>query len=122
MLAQAEALPPISPIGGSASVSLESSPAQSPTPAIAGAAASPGLKSTQATTPPLGSTPGAIPETQSRDTVTLPLAATPAPAPVGRTMSLTEVADALENHPDARPAHKLLALEVRARQDPGLTD
>ena len=37
-------------------------------------------------------------------------------------MSLKEVADALENHPDARPAHKLLALEVRARQDPALTD
>ena len=37
-------------------------------------------------------------------------------------MSLTEVANALENHPDARPFHKLLALEVRARQDPALTD
>ena len=37
-------------------------------------------------------------------------------------MSLTEVANALENHPDARPFHKLLALEVRARQDPILTD
>ncbi len=37
-------------------------------------------------------------------------------------MSLKEVADALENHPDARPSHKLLALEVRARQDPALTD
>ena len=37
-------------------------------------------------------------------------------------MSLKEVADALENHPDARPFHKLLALEVRARQDPILTD
>ena len=37
-------------------------------------------------------------------------------------MSLKEVADALENHPDGRPAHKLLALEVRARQDPALTD
>jgi Flp pilus assembly protein TadD len=37
-------------------------------------------------------------------------------------MSLTEVADALENHPEARPYHKLLALEVRARQDPALTD
>jgi hypothetical protein len=122
MLAQAEALPPISPIGGSASVSLESSPAQSPTPAFAGAAASPGLESAQATTSPLESTPGSIRETQSRDTLTLTLAATPAPAPVGRTMSLTEVADALENHPDARPAHKLLALEVRARQDPALTD
>jgi hypothetical protein len=32
------------------------------------------------------------------------------------------VADALENHPDARPVHKLLAYEVRARQDPALTD
>ena len=123
VLAQAEALPPISPIGGNASVSLESPPAQSPTPAIEGAAASPGaVESAQATTPPLESTPGSIPETQSRDTLTLTLAATPAPAPVGRTMSLTEVADALENHPDARPAHKLLALEVRARQDPALTD
>ena len=37
-------------------------------------------------------------------------------------MSLTEVANALENHPAARPFHKLLALEVRARQDPILTD
>jgi hypothetical protein len=37
-------------------------------------------------------------------------------------MTLKDVADALENHPDARPAHKLLALEVRARQDPALTD
>ena len=37
-------------------------------------------------------------------------------------MSLTEVADALENHPDARPYHKLLALEVRARRDPALAD
>ena len=123
VLAQAEALPPISPIGGNASVSLESPPAQSPTPAIEGAAASPGaVESAQATTPPLESTPGSIPETQSRDTLTLTLAATPAPAPGGATMSPLEVADALENHPDARPAHKLLALEVRARQDPALTD
>jgi hypothetical protein len=37
-------------------------------------------------------------------------------------LSLTEVANALENHPDARPFHKLLAREVRARQDPALTD
>ena len=123
VLAQAEALPPISPIGGNASVSLESPPAQSPTPATEGAAASPGaVESAQATTPPLESTPGSIPETQSRDTLTLTLAATPAPAPGGATMSPLEVADALENHPDARPAHKLLALEVRARQDPALTD
>jgi tetratricopeptide (TPR) repeat protein len=37
-------------------------------------------------------------------------------------MSLKEVADALENHPESRPAHKLLALEVRVRLDPALTD
>ena len=123
VLAQAEALPPISPIGGNASLSLESPPAQSPTPAIEGAAASAGaVESAQATTPPLESTPGSIPETQSRDTLTLTLAASPAPAPGEATMSPLELADALENHPDARPAHKLLALEVRARQDPPLTD
>ena len=123
VLAQAEALPPISPIGGNASVSLESPPAQSPTPAIEGAAASPGaVESAHATTPPLESTPGSIPETQSRDTLTLTLAATPAPAPGRATMSPLDVAAALENHPDARPAHKLLALEIRARQDPALTD
>ena len=123
LLAQAEALPPISPIGGNASLSLESPPAQSPTPAIEGAAASAGaVESAQATTPPLESTQRSIPETQSHDTLTLTLAATPAPAPGGATMSPLEVAGALENHPDARPAHKLLALEVRARQDPALTD
>ena len=32
------------------------------------------------------------------------------------------MAKALENHPDARPYHKLLALELRARQDPALAD
>jgi tetratricopeptide (TPR) repeat protein len=37
-------------------------------------------------------------------------------------MNLKEVADALENHPDARPFHKLLALEVRAGMDPVLMD
>jgi hypothetical protein len=37
-------------------------------------------------------------------------------------MTLEEVASALENHPNGRPAHKLLALEVRARQNPALAD
>jgi len=37
-------------------------------------------------------------------------------------MTLNQVADALENHPEARPAHKLLALETRARQYRALTD
>jgi hypothetical protein len=37
-------------------------------------------------------------------------------------MTLKEVADALENHPDARADHKLLALQVRARQNPALAE
>jgi len=137
-------------IGANTSLSLESpgrrslgedgTPAPSPTPASQGAASaeataakaavSPGAPevavATEGGSPPpeasLGSTPQSTPETQSGDTVTLNLAATPPPAPAGRTMSLTEIANALENHPDARPYHKLLALEVRARQDPILTD
>lgn len=92
VLAREEALPPLPAIGTNASLSLESS------------------------------TAGPTPATQSGDTLTLNLAGTPRPASAGRTMSLTEVANALENHPDARPYHKLLALEVRARQDPILTD
>jgi tetratricopeptide (TPR) repeat protein len=136
LLAREEARPPMSPPGGNPSLSLENPPAQSPTPAMEGAAASPAAASrsdagavpagaaasAQATAAPLGSTQGSTPETQSRDTQTLTLAATPVPVAAGRTMSLTEVAKALENHPDARPYHKLLALEVRARQDPILTD
>jgi hypothetical protein len=38
------------------------------------------------------------------------------------TMGLLEIADALEKHPDARPNHQLLALQLRARHDPALTD
>jgi tetratricopeptide (TPR) repeat protein len=38
------------------------------------------------------------------------------------TMGLLEIADALEKYPDARPQHRLLALELRAQHDPALTD
>src|SRR5262249_28987221 len=62
------------------------------------------------------------PSMESSDVPTLTLTASPPPVPTGRTMSLTEVANALENHSDARPYHKLLALELRARQDPALAD
>jgi hypothetical protein len=93
VLAREEALPPMPPIGGNASLSLESTSTPHPTPA-----------------------------TQSGETLTLNLAATPPPAPSGRTMSLLEVANALENHPDARPYHKLLAIELHARHDPILAD
>jgi hypothetical protein len=37
-------------------------------------------------------------------------------------MGLVEIADALEKHPDARPQHQLLALQLRAQHDPALTD
>jgi len=38
------------------------------------------------------------------------------------TMGLLEIADALEKHPNAHPAHQLLALQLRVRHDPALTD
>jgi len=124
LLANEKSVPPMPAIGANTSLSLESpgrrslgedgTPAPSPAPAdglsVAGGVDA-GPKPPQPTPAP-----------QSGDTVTLDLAATPPSTPAGRTMSLTEVADALEHHPDARPAHKLLALEVRARQDPALTD
>ena len=114
LLANEKTVPPIPAIGGNTSLSLESPQAPSPTPAAeptvaGGVDAGPTL---QQPTPP----------TQSGDTVTLDLAPTSPATSAGGTMSLKEVADALENHPDARPAHKLLALQVRARQDPALTD
>jgi Flp pilus assembly protein TadD len=148
LLANPQAVPPITPIG--TALSLESASTPQPTPATQGtasdeataanAAVSPGAPEVAAATeggsPPavalakesplpeisLESTPQPTPATQSADTLSLTLAATPPPRPAGRTMSLTEVADALENHPNARPAHKLLALEVRARVNPALTD
>jgi hypothetical protein len=142
LLANEQAVPPMPAIGGNTSLSLESTPAPSPTPATEGAAsaeataAKAAVSSEQSSPPPnqgaavssppggisLDSTPQPKPPTQSGDTVTLDLAATAPSTPAGRTMTLKEVADALENHPDARPSHKLLALEVRARQDPALTN
>ncbi len=113
VLAREDALPPMAAIGGNTSLSLESTPPPSATPAAPPSVAG-GVDA--------GPTSQPTPATQSAETLTLTLAATPAPVAVGRTMSLTEVANALENHPDARPYHKLLALEVRARQDPTLTD
>jgi hypothetical protein len=114
LLANEKAVPPMPAIGGNASLSLESTPAPSPTPATPPSVADDVDAGTTLQQP--------APPTQSGDTVTLDLAATSPSTPAGRTMTLKEVADALENHPDARPSHKLLALEVRARQDPALTD
>ena len=114
LLANEKAVPPMPAIGGNTSLSLESTPAPSLTPAPG-----PSVAGGVDAGPPLQQP---TPATQSAETLTLTLAATPAPVAVGRTMSLTEVANALENHPDARPYHKLLALELRARQDPALAD
>jgi len=112
LLANEQAVPPLPAISNS-SLSLESTPAPSPTPA-APPSVTGGVDA--------GRAPPPTPPTQSGDTVTLDLVPTSPSTPAGRTMTLKEVADALENHPDARPSHKLLALEVRARQDPALTD
>ena len=124
VLAREDALPPIPAIGSNASLSLETK--LQPKPANREPAISPGAPevaaATEGASPRSGSAPQLTPEAQSSDTVTLNLATTPLATSVGRTVSLTEVANALENHPDARPYHKLLALEVRARQDPALTD
>jgi hypothetical protein len=122
LLANEKATPPMLATGDSTSLSLESTPAPSLTPATQGTAVSSNaVGSTEPANPPLESTGQPTPPTQSAETLTLSLAAAP-PAPAKRTLSLTEVANALENHPDARPYHKLLALEVRARQDPALAD
>jgi hypothetical protein len=129
VLAREDGVPPMSPPVADPSLSLEGSPAQSPTPKIEGAAsAEPGTSaggavvSKDATAPALGSPPSSTPDTPSANKPTLTLQAATARVTAGRTMSLREVANALENHPEARPFHKLLALEVRARQDPILTD
>jgi tetratricopeptide (TPR) repeat protein len=130
-LANEQAVPPQPAISGNTSLSLESTPAPSPTLAIEEAASTEATaakaavsseRSSPLPTVSPGSSPRPTPATLSGDTVTLNLAATSPSNPAGRTMSLTEVANALENHPDARPYHKLLALEVRMRQDPILTD
>jgi tetratricopeptide (TPR) repeat protein len=137
VLANEQALPPVPAIGSNTSLSLESTPLPSTTPAMQEAAVQAAVAggddagltnaaSTRDGSPPptlsVGSNSQPPPVTQNGDTLTLDLAPSSPSTPAGRTMSLKEVADALESHPDARPAHKLLALEVRARQDPALTD
>jgi hypothetical protein len=124
LLAREEALPPLPPLSNP-SLSLESTPSPSATPAASPAVAS-GVEAAPAVPPPTASTLSAgsssQPASESGNPVTLNLAATPSSTPPGRTLSLTEVANALESNPDAHPYHKLLALELRARQDPALAD
>jgi hypothetical protein len=92
-----------------------------------GAAVSPGasVAAGEGGSPPTHVQPGSTSQAMvamKSNALTLTLAAPPAPVAVGRTVSLTDVANALENHPHGRPYHKLLALELRARQDPALAD
>ena len=134
LLAREEALSPMTPIGSNAALSPQSASTPQPTPATQEAAASAGSDTASAEAaslpavaaakegPPSSATPQSTTATPSSDALTLDLAATSPSNPPGRTMTLKEVADALENHPDARPYHKLLALEVRARHDPALAD
>jgi hypothetical protein len=58
----------------------------------------------------------------SANDLSLSLGSTNATAQRTATMGLLEIADALEKHPDARPYHRLLALQLRVRHDPALTD
>ena len=101
LLAQEKAQRPMTPLSGNAFLSLETG-----------------------STPPgsMDSPSQPTSATQLAEKFSLELRAPPPPTSDTATMSLTEVANALENHPDARPYHKLLAIEVRARQDPILTD
>jgi hypothetical protein len=137
LLAREEAQPPLPPLSNpSLSLAGSSLPHSIPTPATQ-TAAEPEASVTPDTSKLEGSSPepASSPSTASLDStlqptsatdagemLTLKLAATPPPAALGATMSATEVANALENHPDARPYHKLLALELRARHDPGLAE
>ena len=122
LLASEQAVPPVPAIGGNTALSLETTPAASPTPAQEVDVVS--SEQSNPRPPALSGGPMSQPASakQSGDTVTLNLATASPPIPGGRMMSLTEVADALERHPDAHPVHKLLAFELRLRQDPILAD
>jgi hypothetical protein len=66
--------------------------------------------------------PSGTPSPLTSDTfLSLGPGATAAPQ-AAASMGLLEIADALEKHPDARPSHRLLALQLRVQHDPALTD
>jgi hypothetical protein len=69
----------------------------------------------------LDSTSVAQPASGARPAGTLSFNLGATPPPVAK-MGPIEVANALENHPDARPYNKLLALQLRVEHDPALTD
>ena len=125
VLASEEALPPMS-ANRTTSLSLETQPQRKPS--IEGTPSTdstPAAQATESSSPPPQASPDSAPQGTSAaqsDALTLTLSPTLPRSSAESTMSLAEIADALENHPDALVYHKLLALEVRARQDPALTD
>ena len=125
VLAREEALPPMS-ANRTTSLSLETQPQRKPliegTPSTD---STPAAQATESSSPPLEASPGSAPQRTSAaqsDALTLTLAPALPRSSAKPTITLAEIADALENHPNAQVFHKLLALEVRARQDPILTD
>jgi hypothetical protein len=124
-LAREDVLPPIPRIDSSASLSLATAPTSPPSPATQGPTVSPGASAGAGeggSPASRGSTSQPTSAMQSSEKLSLELRTTPQAASGGARMSPMEVANALENHPNARPYHKLLAIEVRARHDPILTD
>jgi len=125
VLASEAALPPMS-ANRTTSLSLETQPQRKPS--IEGTPSTdstPAAQATESSSPPPQASPDSAPQGTSAaqsDALTLTLSPTLPRSSAESTMSLAEIADALENHPDALVYHKLLALEVRARQDPALTD
>ena len=61
------------------------------------------------------------PPSKTRNDTSFSLGIGAAPQPT-TTIGPVEVANALEKHPDARPYHQLLALQLRVQHDPALTD
>jgi Flp pilus assembly protein TadD/nitrate reductase NapE component len=70
----------------------------------------------------LGSASVAQPTSGARSAGILSLGLGASPPPPVAKMGPIELANALENHPDGRSYHKLLALQLRVEHDPALTD
>ncbi len=82
-----------------------------------------GVASAQTTpgTPNVRQSDGLVPwRASGPGSLSFGLGPTPQPTSGAPTMRTLEVANALENHPEDRPYHKLLALELRAQHDPPL--
>ena len=86
------------------------------------------IRATSASDARLSLGPG-VPATQQslsssplNEDISLSLGPSSATSNAPKTMGLIEIANALEHHPKTRPYYKLVALQLRAQQDPALTD